>query len=358
MCIRDSINAEYMGMLSAILCEDTKSIMEQMVAKYTAEIKLLTQKLKAAESDSLNKRSENLKEQEMYGQKVREMEEALMKYKTSEIIIEERNRALTAEAERQETKHREEIKEYKQRIQELEESLKATQEKYEKQLSTHKEEYVKKDVEVSKTSALQEQQLRFLHEKVNDSQAIIASKDKEINALADRLKYLETELQNEKNHKSNGAVKSEDSKALEVENAVLKKQLEMVQIQIIENKSSYSSIIESMNKNLVEVLQEKTSLTLSNKELVLAAENSQSQCAILEAKVHKLRKYREVVHAAKYVECKGCLGSYTSGAFLAHVKTCQRLAARKENLPTERGLTTLRNSNFEQVLFTVNLVGI
>jgi chromosome segregation ATPase len=292
----------------------------------------------------LNEKNELLKEQGLHKNKVHELEEQLTKYKTSEIIMEERSRSVNAEVERLEARHREDIKEYKKKIQELEESLKSIQETYEKQLLANKEEHTKKEVEASKTLVFQEQQLKFLQEKVNDSQSIVMSKDKEISILTDRLKYLENEV-----HNGRGEV-DESSKVLEVENAVLKKQLEMVQGQILENKASYSAIIESMNKNLVEALQEKTTLTLTNKELTLKAENTQQQLTILEGKLYKLNKYREVIHAAKYIECKGCLSSYTSNAFLTHVKMCQRLAGRKENFPTERGHCTMRNTNFEQVL--------
>ena len=341
----------YVSVESEILfnkvCKDTKDIMQWVVMKQEGEIMLLTQQLKAIEADCLNRKSELLKEQEVRKGKMQELEEQLMKYKTSEIIMEERSRSINAEIERQELRHCEEIKEYKKRIKGLEESLKNMQKGYEKQLQAYKEEYGKKEVEVSKTLIIQEQQLKYLQEKVNDSQGVVMSKDKEINLLTDRLKYLESEFRNGRGEVRN---MDESSKVLEVENAVLKKQLEMIQGQILENKASYSSIIESMNRNLVEALQEKTTLTLENKELTLAIENTQQELTIIEGRLHKLKKYREVIHAAKYIECKGCLSSYTSNAFLTHVKMCQGLMGKKENFPTERGHRTIRNANFEQVL--------
>ena len=268
-----------------------------------------------------------------------------MKHKTSEVVIEERNKTLTSELERQRTKYNEELQEYKQKIKELETSIKDIKTSYETQLQTQKEDYTKKDVELTKTSALQEQQLKFLEEKVRDSQIMISSKESNINTLNTRVKELEIELKNERNKPAKVELKAVDNnKALEVENAVLKKQLEMTQGQIFENKQSYSSIIESVNKNLVEALQEKTALALNNKELSREIDQMQQQYRLLEERIHKLKKYRELVHAAKYIECKGCCGSYTSNVFGAHIKVCQKLVGKKENNPglsTERGLYTM-----------------
>ena len=136
--------------------ENIKAMTEQVLGRQTNDIKLLTEKLKYAEENSLKYKDEALKAKEVYNKRLYDSEEALMKHKTSEVVIEERNKTLTSELERQRTKYNEELQEYKQKIKELETSIKDIKTSYETQLQTQKEDYTKKDVELTKTSALQE----------------------------------------------------------------------------------------------------------------------------------------------------------------------------------------------------------
>lgn len=104
-------------------------------------------------------------------------------------------------------------------------------------------------------------------------------------------------------------------------------------------------------------MQKETTLALTNKELAISAEQCQQRCAVLEAKLHRMRKYRALIHAAGHIECKGCGNSYASNIFGAHIKLCQQLMKADGQMQCifgERSARTTRNSSPVQVSHTVH----
>ena len=356
----DSVKAE---ILFSKALNNVEAITEQVVTEYSNDSKLMTQKLKALETENLSRKSDALKDKELYGHKLQESEEERMKLKTKEMLLEERNKALTTELERQETKHQQELTEYRHRIQETENSLRQTQMTYDKDFQGQRDEWMRKDLESNKTSALQAQQMKFLQDKLGECTTNISTKEEDIAALNAHLKECETnlrqaqeELKAKEKKLSQMASKacktsrqaSSGGGTIEVENAVLKKQLEMMQEQIAENKKAYSCLMDAINRGLSDTVQKETTLAITNKELAVAAEQAQQRCATLEAKVHRMRKYRALMHAAGHVECKGCGNSYASNVFGAHIKLCQQLMkaeGQMQFLLSDRSAHTTRNNS-------------
>ncbi len=251
------------------------------------------------------------------------------------------------------------------KIQELEVGLRQTQSGYDKEMQAQRDEWMKKDLEANKTVALQAQQIRFLEEKLEECSSTVAAKEEDLAHLNAKLKEYEAALrqtQDELKSKekklsqlaSKGCKTARQSSScagganLEVENAVLKKQLEMMQEQVAENKKAYASLMEAINRGLSDTLKKETTLAITNKELAVAAEQAQQRCATLEAKVHRMRKYRALIHAAGHIECKGCSNSYPSNVFGAHIKLCQQLMKAEGHMQfllSERSAHTTRNNS-------------
>eukprot|EP01022_Parablepharisma_sp_SALTPOND_P025670 TRINITY_DN602_c1_g1_i1.p1 TRINITY_DN602_c1_g1~~TRINITY_DN602_c1_g1_i1.p1 ORF type:complete len:1870 (-),score=221.62 TRINITY_DN602_c1_g1_i1:13785-19394(-) len=358
-------NAVEAEILLRKMLPNIEAITDQLVTGYTGEIKLLTQKLKAVEAENLTRKSDALKERELYGHKLHESEEDRMRLKTKVVLLEERNKSFTTELERQESKYREEIMEYKKRVQDLESSLRTAQMSYDKELQAQRDDWMRKDLEANKNAALQAQQLKFLEDKLEEYQNALSVKDEDLVSLSSRLKECEAALRhtqdelkikekklNQLNKGFKTARQPSISSSLEVENAVLKKQLEMMQEQVTENKKAYSALMEAINKGLADTVQKETTLAITSKELAVAAEQAQQRCAALEAKVHRMRKYRTLIHAAGHIECKGCGNSYASNVFGAHIKLCQQLMKAEGHMQlllSERSGHTTRNNSPTQV---------
>jgi len=101
-------------------------------------------------------------------------------------------------------------------------------------------------------------------------------------------------------------------------------------------------------EGMAESMQKETTLALANKELAVSADQAQQRCAALEAKLHRMRKYRALIHAAGHIECKGCGNSYASNIFGAHIKLCQQLMkaeGQMQFLLSERSAHTTRNNS-------------
>jgi len=365
----EAVKSEYL--FGKLCLGNIETITDQCIKGYTGEIKLLSQRLKSVENENLARKTDALKEKEIFNHKLQECEEERMKLKTKEVLLDERNKTLTKELEKLENKYHIETTESKKRISELETSIRQTQTSFDKEIQSQRDEWMKKDLEANKTTALQAQQLTFLEKKLEEYSNAITNKDEEISSLGNRLKECESalkstqdELRQKEKKLSHLAAKGSktarptsdvNNATLEVENAVLKKQLEMMQDQVLENKKAYNALMDAINKGLTETVQKETTLAITNKELAVSAEQAQQRCAALEAKMHRMRKYRALIHAAGHIECKGCGNSYASNVFGAHIKLCQALMkveGSMQYLLGERSAhSTKNNSPTVQVFF-------
>eukprot|EP00826_Nyctotherus_ovalis_P034713 TRINITY_DN2912_c0_g5_i1.p1 TRINITY_DN2912_c0_g5~~TRINITY_DN2912_c0_g5_i1.p1 ORF type:complete len:806 (-),score=295.59 TRINITY_DN2912_c0_g5_i1:353-2770(-) len=315
-----------------------EAITDQAANEYVGEVLLLSQRLKIAEAESLGRKTVALQEKEVYTQKLHESQEEKMQLKSSVVFLEERNKALSIEIERQESKHRDETAEYKKRLHEMEDAMRAAQSSFEKELQDEHDTWMKKDLESNKNFALQEQQIKFFEEKLEQSQSTIAGKDEEIAFQIGQVKELEgklRELQEEGKSKdkrisqlSRGGRLLKISES-EMENAVLKKELEMMKLQVEESKKSHSAIMEAINKNIAEALQRDNKLAIEYKEQAVVAERAKQRCAALESKLHRMRKYHKLLQAAEEIKCKSCGAHCASRLFGAHLKLCKE----SENIP-------------------------
>ena len=333
----DSIKANALlgKTLSVIDC-----ITDQVLTEHTSEVLLLNQRLKAAETESLNRKTEALKEKEIYTEKLHESQEEKMQLKSSVVFLEERNKALSIEIERQEGKHKDEVTEYKKRLLEIEDTMRTAQNNFDKELQEQHEEWMKKDLESNKNFALQEQQIKFFEEKIEQAQNTIAGKDEEILFQSNQIKELEAtyrELQEE--------IKAKDKRIsqlsrggrllkiseVEMENAVLKKELEMLRSQVEENKHSYTTIMEAINNTLTNTVQQNNKLVIDYKETAIALEQTQQRCATLEARLCRMAKCRKLIRSAEEIKCKNCSTFFSSKLFGAHLKLCKEVET--ENTP-------------------------
>ncbi len=234
---------------------------EQIAATREGEVRLLSQKLKSAEADNLSRKTDALKDRETFSQRLQQAEEDKMRLKTQNVLLDERNKAMTAELGRQEEKLQKELSEYKARCHDLDQQLRQGQSGYDKEVQALRDEYMKKDLEANKTIALQAQQLKFMQEKAATCSDSLANKENEVTTLAERLQNSESNLRiaqedlkaKEKKlaqFKSGGCKTSRQREAggdLEIENAVLKKQLEITQQQVNENKTAYAELMEAIH---------------------------------------------------------------------------------------------------------------
>jgi hypothetical protein len=238
---------------------------EQADTNHSNEVKLLTQKLKSLENENYTRKSDALKDKEIFAHKLQQSEEELNKLRTKGVLLEERNKVLTTDMERHESKMQKELVEYKSRVQELEQALRHTQTGCDKEMQALKDDTMKKDLEANKTIALHAQQLKFMQEKVTEYSNTITNKENEIAAITHKLqesessvRLLQEDLRSKEKKLAQAASKANGSKtargkggdSLEVENAVLKKQLEIMQEQVNENKKVYSQLMEAINSNL------------------------------------------------------------------------------------------------------------
>jgi len=313
----ESVKAELF--LSTVL-SNVEALTDKTNNNHSNEVKLLTQRLKSSEAEVLSRKTEALKDKEFYMQKLRDAEEEYMKLKSREILLEERSKSFTSDIERQEGKYRDKIDEYGKRIQELELELKTARISFDRETQAQRDEWVKKDLQTSKDLALKEQQLEFMNEKVERLQKEVEIKDKEIAELTNKLKENKV-ISNQVNYDQPNVFSTE----LAMENAVLKKQLEVLQQQMQEH--SYSVLMETINKNIYKALQKEN----NSKPTMI-----QDRCALLEAKVHRMRKYHYLLSMADKIQCKACGGKYANNLFGAHLKLCQPLRNKDEvleNLP-------------------------
>lgn len=107
-----------------------------------------------------------------------------------------------------------------------------------------------------------------------------------------------------------------------------------------------------------DAVQKENALSETNKKLVAAVDRGQQRCAALDAKLHRMRKYRELFHAAGNVECKGCRTMYPSNVFSAHIKLCRELLKEEgqtQGILSDRVLRPARsNSPIQVSLFSLN----
>lgn len=109
---------------------------------------------------------------------------------------------------------------------------------------------------------------------------------------------------------------------------------------------------------MAEAVQKEAALGETNRGLSAAVERGQQKCAALEAKVYRIRKYRDWFHAAGHVECKGCGNMYASNVFGAHIKLCRELLKAENQMQmilSERGYKTTSNCTPIQVN-TINFI--
>eukprot|EP00826_Nyctotherus_ovalis_P014325 TRINITY_DN13987_c0_g5_i1.p1 TRINITY_DN13987_c0_g5~~TRINITY_DN13987_c0_g5_i1.p1 ORF type:complete len:130 (+),score=8.94 TRINITY_DN13987_c0_g5_i1:155-544(+) len=102
-----------------------------------------------------------------------------------------------------------------------------------------------------------------------------------------------------------------------------------------ENKQSHSVLMDVISKNIHEALQKENNNKINN-ALTNTAEQAQNRCALLEAKVHRMRKFHFFFSMAGDIQCKACGNTYASNVFGAHLKLCQPFRYKDQPLATER----------------------
>jgi hypothetical protein len=306
----ESVKAE---LLLGTVLSNVEALIDRVNNEHSNEVKLLTQRWKASEAEVLSRKTEALKDKEFYIQKLRDAEEEYMKLKSREILLEERSKSFTSDIERQEGKYKDKVDEYSKRIQELELELKTARISFDKEVQSQRDEWVKKDIQASKDLALKEQQLEFMNEKVERLQKEVDAKDKEIIKLTNKLKPIPQHIDSNQS--------DTNPTELAMENTILKKQLEALQNQ--KQEQSYLVLMETINKNIHKALQKE-----NNAKPTIA----QDRCALLEAKMHRMRKYHYLLSMAGDIQCKACGNRYASNLFGAHLKLCQPLRNKDETL--------------------------
>lgn len=237
---------------------------EQAITNIKGENKLLSQRVKGLESENLSRKTEALKDKELYGHKLQEAEEDRMKLKTKETILEERNRSLLAERERQEEKLQKEVTESKAKLQEVLQEYQQKQQSYDKDNQALRDDSIRKELEANKTIALLTQQVKYMEEKIAELTNHLTAKENDITVQSQRIQELESssrQMEDQLKSKekklaqivakggSKTSRQKEGGEGLEIENAVLKKQLEIMQEQVTESRKIYDNLLGAINSN-------------------------------------------------------------------------------------------------------------
>ncbi|CDW83719.1 guanylate-binding n-terminal domain containing protein [Stylonychia lemnae] len=331
-------------------------------------IRILQEKLKTAEHESLRYKQELNHEKEQCFTRLQDGESDRIKYKTENAILTERLQNAKAEIDELRMKLN---CEYTEKMQDLELQNKVQKEELRKkdnEIVDLTNETIKNSNDHNKRFALIEQEREFLRNDLNNLKESIQRKDldlqdlnkqirdkeEKIKSYRQKKKLSEKEAQDYKSQKDkfeqqiltmqpiNNNVQMVDSSQLdfikkELENVKLEKvylqnQLLTTQSQKDENKRLYEALLNVINNNQLnggnqnKENQAKNNKTVaSSQEMIERLCQMQSKMLDLEQSNQVLRNFKNLYKSASEVKCGGCSRSFKPVLFKAHYLKCTKL---------------------------------